>query len=224
MSISHPWSVSFEEARQIQQRLSEKVVLKDDFDKIEKILGVGVVFSGSQDEVFVGCVSFMFPELEMVNAISQKLKVGFPYTPGFFAFSAGPVILSAVKKMERPDLIIFPGRGIAHPRKLGLASHLGVWLDIPTIACSKTPLWREYPEPSSKKGAHVFMEGEKGELIGAVVRTKENVKPIFVTPGHRISIQTAVKIVLECSPRYRIPEPLRQAQILAKKMADNPGI
>jgi len=216
-SLSHPWSVSLDEARQIQQELSEKIVLKDDFEKLERILGVGVVFSRSQDEVFVGCVSFLFPELEMVNAISQKQKVSFPYTPGFFAFSAGPAILSAIKKIESPDLIIFPGRGIAHPRKLGLASHLGLLLDIPTIACSKTPLWRDYPGLSAKKGARVFVQGEKGEFIGAVVRTKENVKPIFVTPGHKISIQTTVKIVLECSPRYRIPEPLRQTQILAKK-------
>ena len=220
-SLSHPWSISFEKAKQIQQRLSEKVVRKDDLEKLEKIMGVGVVFSKSQDEFFVGCVSFLFPELEMVNAISQKQKVSFPYTPGFFAFSTGPAILSAIKKIERPDLIIFPGRGIAHPRKLGLASHLGLLLDIPTIACSKTPLWRDYPEPSSKKEAHVFVQGVKGELIGAVVRTKENVNPIFVTPGHRISTETAVKIVLECSPRYRIPEPLRQAQILTKKMAEN---
>jgi deoxyribonuclease V len=219
-SISHSWYVSLDEAKQIQKRLSGRVILKDDFKRIEEVLGVGVVFSKSQDEVFIGCVSFSFPELEIQKTAFHKQKISFPYTPGFFAFSAGPAILSAIEKMERPDLIMFPGRGIAHPRGLGLASHLGVLLDLSTIACSKTPLWRDYPEPSSKKGAHVFIEGENKKSIGAVVRTREERKPVFITPGHKISIQTAVRVMLQCSPRYRIPEPLRQAHILAKKMAE----
>jgi len=219
--ISHRWSVSLEEASQIQQTLSEKVILKDDFKKIEKVLGVGVIFSKRQDEVFIGCASFSFPELEIQKTAFHKQKISFPYTAGFFAFSSGPAILSAIKKVKKSDLIMFPGRGIAHPRRLGLASHLGLWLELPTIACSKTPLWKHYPEPSSKKGAHVFIRREDKKLIGAVVRTREGVRPIFVTPGHRISIQTAVRIVLQCSPRYRIPEPLRQAHILAKKMAES---
>lgn len=138
--------------------------------------------------------------------------------PGFFAFSAGPAILSALKKMERSDLIIFPGRGIVHPRGLGLASHLGVLLDLPTIACSRTPLWRDIPEILSKKGAHELIKGENEVPVGAVVRTREGAKPVFVTPGHKISVQSAVKIVLECSPRFRIPEPLRQAHIQAERI------
>ena len=220
-NIFHPWRVSLEEAKQIQQKLSGQVILKDDFKKIEKVLGVGVVFSKRQDEIFVGCASFLFPRLEIQKTAFQKEKINFPYTPGFFAFSVGPAILSAIKRMERTDLIIFPGRGIAHPRGLGLASHLGVLLNLPTIACSKTPLWKDYPEPSLKKGAYVFIEGKDKQLIGAVVRTREAKKPIFVTPGHKISIQTAVKVVLHCSPRYRIPEPLRQAHILAKRMTES---
>jgi len=219
-SISHPWCVPLEEAKQIQRRLSRQVVLQDDFKKIEKVLGVGVVFSKKEDEVLVGCVSFLFPELEIQKIAFQKERVCFPYTSGFFAFSAGPATLSALKKIERTDLIMFPGRGIAHPRRLGLASHMGVLLGLPTIACSKTPLWRGYPEPSSEKGAYIFVEGEDKKPIGVVVRTREGKKPIFVTPGHKISIQTAVKVVLQCSPRYRIPEPLRQAHVLAKKMAE----
>lgn len=116
---------------------------------------------------------------------------------------------------------MFPGRGVDHPRRLGLASHLGVLLDLPTIACSKTPLWSNFPEPSLKKGAYVFIPGENKQICGAIVRTKDHVKPIFVTPGHKISIQTAVKIVLQCSQNYRKPEPLRQAQILARKLTVN---
>lgn len=220
-TVSHSWRVSVDEAKQIQQRLSERVIVKDDFNRIEKITGVGIVFSRKQDKVFIGCASFSFPELRVHQTAVCRQKISFPYAPGLFAFSAGPAILSAIKKMQRPDLIMFPGRGIAHPRGLGLASHLGVLLDLPTIACSKTPLWKDYPEPSSRKGYHLFIKGEDKQLAGAVVRTRQDKKPIFVTSGHKISIQTAVKIVLQCSPEYRMPEPLRQAHMLARKMAQS---
>ena len=219
--VSHPWHVSVEEAKQIQQKLSERVIVKDDFNRMEKIAGAGVVFSRKQDEVLVGCVSLSFPQLEIEETAFRKQKVNFPYIPGLFAFSAGSAILSALKKIEKPDVILFPGRGIAHPRGLGLASHLGVLLDLPTIACSRTPLWRDYPEPSSMKGSHLFIEKEGKNLVGAVVRTREGKRPLFVTPGHRISVQTAVKIVLQCSPKYTMPEPLRQAHMLARKRPSN---
>ncbi len=216
MLVSHPWDVSFEEAKRIQRRLSDHVLLKDDFGKIETVLGIGIVFSRGQDQVFVGCASFSFPGLETRKTSFQRKKLKFPYIPGFFAFSAGPAVLSALNKIEKPDLIMFPGRGVAHPRGLGLASHLGVLLDIPTVACSRTPLWKEHPALSMNKGACLLVKGKDRRAIGAVVRTREGRNPVFVTPGHRMSAQTAVEMVLQCSPRYRIPEPLRQAHILAK--------
>jgi deoxyribonuclease V len=220
-TLSHSWQVSVDQAKRIQQRLSERVSVQDDFGKIERIAGVGIVFSRKQDEVLVGCVSFSFPDLEIQERASHEQKVDFPYIPGLFAFSAGPAFLSVLKKIEKPDLILFPGRGIAHPRRLGLASHLGLLLDLPTVACSKTPLWRDYPEPPSEKGSHLFIRGQDKQLVGAAVRTRDGKKPVFATPGHRISVQTAVKIVLRCSPKYRIPEPLRQAHILAKKRMED---
>ena len=216
-TLTHPWSVSIEEARQIQQCLSTKVILIDGFRKPRNISGVGIVFSERGDEVFVACIRFSFPEMRTLQTVLERQKVEFPYLPGFFAFSAGPAILSALEKMDGSDLIIFPGRGIAHPRGLGLASHLGVLLDLPTIACSKTPLWRDYPKLSPRKGEFVIMKGENEVLVGAVVRTRERIKPIFVSPGHKISVHSAVKIVLECSPKFRIPEPLRQAHIQAER-------
>ncbi len=223
-TLSHRWRVSLDEAKKIQQKLSRQVIPEDDFDKIERVLGVGVIFSKAQEEVFIGCASFSLPGLEVQKTAFHRERLSFPYTPGFFAFSAGPAILSALKRIERPDLIMFPGRGIAHPRGLGLASHLGLLLDLPTIGCSKTPLWRDYPQLSLKKGAHVLIKGERKKFTGAVVRTRQAKKPIYVTPGHRISVESAAKIVLQCSPRYRIPEPLRQAHILAKKVAEGDGI
>jgi deoxyribonuclease V len=215
---SHPWSVSLEEAKRIQENLSAKVILHDDFRKLQTVMGVGVIFSKGGDKVFVACVIFSFPEMKLLQTTFGRGKVRFPYTPGFFAFSAGPTIISTSEKMPKPDLIMFPGRGIAHPRKLGLASHLGVLLDIPTIACSKTPLWSEYPKLSPRKGEFVMMKDEDDNPIGAVVRTRTGVKPVFVTPGHKISVQSAVEIALECSHKFRIPEPLRQARILAERI------
>lgn len=220
-NCQHIWNVSIEEAKTIQKELSRFVITKDEFEKIEKILGVGVIFSQTDNKVSVACVSFSFPQLQILDQIVEKRNYDFPYVPGLFAFSVGPTILSLLNKIERPDLIIFPGRGIDHPRKLGLASHLGVLLDLPTIACSKRPLWKDHPEPSLKKGEHEFVQDKNGNPIGAVVRTRHKVKPIYVTIGHKISIQTAVKIIFECTTNYRIPEPLRQAHILAKKMAVN---
>ena len=213
----HRWDVSIEEAKNIQHELSRFVISKDGFKRIEKISGVGVVFSKDEDTISVACVNFSFPQLQVLDQIVQKRPCDFPYRPGLFAFSVGPAISSALKKIRRPDLIIFPGRGIDHPRGLGLASHLGVLLDVPTIACSKKTLWKDYPDPPAEKGARVFMEDEHGELLGAVVRTKEGVKPVHVTTGHKVCIQTAVKIILECSRKYRIPELLRYAHISAKK-------
>lgn len=217
LNHSHLWEVSIEEAKKIQEELSRFVVSKDEFAKIEKITGVGVIFSKDEDKISVACVNFSFPQLKNLDQIVEKRNYEFPYTPGLFAFTVGPAILSILNKIEKPDLVIFPGRGIDHPRKLGLASHLGVLLDLPTIACSKRALWKNYPDPSMEKGEHVFMEDKNGKLIGAVVRTKDKVKPIYVTIGHKISIQTAIKIILECSKNYRIPEPLRYAHMLAKK-------
>lgn len=220
----HSWNVSIEEAKKIQEELSGFVITKDEFarnlcleKRIEKIMGVGVVFSKDGDKISVACVNFSLPQLQILNQIVENRNYDFPYTPGLFAFSVGPVILSLLDKIEKPDLVIFPGRGIDHPRKLGLASHLGVLLDLPTIACSKRPLWKNYLDPPGGKGAHVFIQDEKGEPIGAVVRTKDKVKPIYVTIGHKISIQTAIKVILGCTPNYRIPEPLRYAHILARK-------
>jgi deoxyribonuclease V len=119
--------------------------------------------------------------------------------------------------MELPDLLIFPGRGIAHPRKLGLATHLGILLDIPTIACSKRALTRDYSEPNKREGSYEYIfEGK--EKIGAVLRSKKNIKPIFVSPGNKIYPDSCLKIVLPCCTKYRLPEPLRQAQILARKI------
>lgn len=212
--FKHPWNVSLDEAIKIQKRLSKYVKKKDDFEKIEKVAGVGMIFQ-KDAKIVTAVVIFSFPQLEVLKRIRKEGFSTFPYKSGFFAFSSGPSIISCLQEVEKPDLLIFPGRGIIHPQGLGLASHLGVLFDIPTIACSKRPLWKSFKEPEKGKGSFLFRE-EGGERIGAVLRSKSNTKPIFVTPGHRISCESAVEIILRCCTKFRLPEPLREARILAK--------
>jgi deoxyribonuclease V len=217
---SHRWDVSLEQAGKIQVELSKYLVLKDSFEKMEKIAGVGIIFSLAEDEIIVTLILYSYSELKLLEKIAKQSKVNFPYRSGFFAFSCGPAILSCLERIEIPDLMIFPGRGIYHPRKLGLASHLGVLLNLPTIACSKTPLWNINEDVDSRKGAYII-KSQGSERIGAILRSKENTKPIFITPGHKVSVKKSVEIILKCCFQYRLPDPLREAAILAKHFKES---
>ena len=211
---SHPWNVSLEEAQRIQEKLARYVITEDRFQKIGVVAGVGINFGPSS--LAVSIVRFTFPDLEKLDFVSGKFPLSFPYTPNFFAFSCGPAILSILEKVDLPDLLIFPGRGIVHPRKVGLATRLGILLDIPAIACSKRFLSRDYSEPEKRKGSYEYIfEGK--EKVGIVLRSRNNTKPIFISPGNKISVDSSSKIILHCCTKYRLPEPLRQAQILARK-------
>jgi deoxyribonuclease V len=212
----HPWDVDFEEAIRIQNELSPYVRLQDDFEKIEKIAGIGIAFTLSKNEIVVTSIEFSYPDLDVQKEGFEKSKMSFPYISGLFTFCAGRSILSIFRRCGLPDLAIFPGRGIAHPRRIGLATHMGILLDIPTIACSRTPLWNNYEEPETKKGSYTFYSEGK-EKIGATLRSKDNTKPIFVTPGHKISLESSIGIILNCCNKFRLPEPIRRAHILAKK-------
>jgi deoxyribonuclease V len=211
---SHPWNVSLEEAKKIQEELGRFVIKEDRFDKIRVIGGLGICFGSSS--LAVSLVRFTYPDIKKLDSVSEIHPLSFPYIPGFFAFSCGPAVLSILGKTQVPDLIIFPGRGIAHPRRIGLASHLGILLNLPTIACSKRALTQNYKEPEKNKGSYEYMlEGK--EKVGIALRSKNNTKPIFVSPGHRVSINSSLKVILRCCTKYRLPEPLREAQILARR-------
>ncbi len=211
---SHPWDVSLEEAQRIQKRLARYIIIEDQFQKLRIVAGVGINFGPSSFAVSI--VRFTFSDLKKLDSVSGKFPLLLPYTPNFFAFSCGPAILSILEKVGLPDLLIFPGKGIVHPRKVGLATHLGILLDIPTIACSKRALNRDYSEPEKRKGSYEYIfEGK--EKVGVVLRSRNNTKPIFVSPGNKISVDSSSKIILRCCIKYRLPEPLRQAQILARK-------
>ena len=145
-------------------------------------------------------------------------KISYPYIPGLLTFLEGPVLKKCFKALKiEPDIIIFDGQGIAHPRNMGIAAHMGILLDKPTIGCAKTWLYGEYKEPAKTQGAFSYLLDQKAKKIGAVLRTRDNVRPLFVSPGNKMDIDSAVEVILMCTKRYRLPEPIRLAHQLTEK-------
>jgi deoxyribonuclease V len=210
MKLIHSWKVNVNKAIRIQNILREKIVLKNAFSKIQTIGGADVSYS-NKETLFGTIVVFSYPDMEPLEDITIKGKAFFPYIPGFLSFREGPILIKAFEKLKtHPELLIFDGQGIAHPRGVGLASHLGLCLNLPTIGCAKTPLLKNFKNPGFSRGDYdmIFREGK---VVGAVLRTKENIKPIFVSPGHKIDLETSIQIVLNSCKGFRIPEPLRKA-------------
>ncbi|HBN10287.1 MAG TPA: deoxyribonuclease V [Cyanobacteria bacterium UBA8530] len=207
------FSLTPAEAIAIQQRDRHKVSLEDGFGKLEFIGGSDVSSSG--DDFFAAFVVLSYPELELVEVATAFGESPFPYIPGLLSFREIPILLEAWDKLSRrPDLVLVDGQGIAHPRRFGIASHLGVTLDLPTIGCGKSRLIGKYQEPGLNRGDSSVLS-DKGEEIGRVLRTKNKVSPLFISPGHKVSLGSAVSIVLSCCTRYRLPEPTRLAHLQA---------
>ncbi len=180
------------------------------------VAGVDAAFS--KEKVFAAACLFKYPALEFVEDAHSIMTLSFPYIPGYLSFREAPAVIGAVRGLKiRPDVVIFDGQGIAHPRGLGLASFAGVILDIPAVGCAKSRLIGAYTEPGLKKGSHSPLQ-YKNRTIGAVVRTRENKKPLFVSPGHRIDTEGAIEIVLACAKKFRITEPIRCADALCKRI------
>jgi deoxyribonuclease V len=212
----HAWNVSVNEAVRIQETLRQEVVLERAFSGLRSIGGGDVGYSKGGILLIGGVVVLSFPEMELLDAATAYGEIPFPYIPGLLSFREGPILIEAMKKLRvRPDVMIYEGQGIAHPRGFGLASHLGLWLDLPSIGCTKTPLLKDYITPGTSQGSFQWIEKE-GKKVGAVLRTREGVKPIFISPGHRIDLATSIQIVLAACRRFRIPEPLRRAHQMAR--------
>lgn len=225
MKKLHSWNLSYSRAREIQTELSGMVKFTPLKKKPELVAGLDCAFSKDGERIFAAVVLLQMPKLEFVETISASKKVTFPYIPGLLSFRESPVCLAAVEKLQRqPDLFIIDGQGIAHPRRLGLAAHLGLFLDQPTIGCAKSRLTGTYEEPTLDKGAYSLLKDEKGkqntrsEIIGAVVRTRTNIKPVFVSVGHKCLLEDAIKVVLDCAVKYRLPEPARLAHQAVSKL------
>ena len=205
----HSWDVTPEEARQLQNKLRTQVIQTDQFGTINTVAGVDIGLK--KDTAIASVVVLNFPKLQVVDSVVTASPVRFPYIPGLLSFREIPPLLTAFDQLQTlPDLIIVDGQGIAHPRRFGLASHLGLILDKPTIGCAKSRLWGKYTEPEPQQGAYTYLK-DKGEVIGAAVRTRTNVRVVYVSIGHRISLDSARMWTLACCRGYRLPETTRHA-------------
>lgn len=207
----HPWRISLNQARKIQTRLSSKVILRSSpsLHSLNIIAAVDTAYSKTQRKLFAAVALFSFPELCCLSCFSVECGEAFPYLPGYLSFREIPCYIQIFKKINGDvDLILCDGQGYSHPRRFGLACHLGVLLDKPSIGVAKSRLIGTYDEPSKEKGAYSSLY-DQGQGIGMVLRTRTNVKPLFVSPGHRIGFEDCRTVVLDCVGKYRIPEPLR---------------
>ncbi len=211
--LTHSWDVSPAEARHIQRQLRERVSIAPLDRQPEIVAGIDVGVKKKRARAAVVLLSY--PELTPVQAVTAEMTVSFPYLPGLLAFREGPVVLAAMERLEiRPDVLMFDAQGLAHPRRMGLATHLGILLDVPAVGCAKSRLCGTYVEPADQKGSWSPLMDED-QVIGAVVRTRSRVRPVFVSVGHRVDLETALSLVLNCAVRYRLPEPTRWAHRVA---------
>jgi deoxyribonuclease V len=207
------WPTTFEEARAVQEELRKKVVTHDALGEVRTVAGIDAGYEGELARAAVVVLSF--PSLAPLDYAVARRPATFPYVPGFLSFREVPAVLAAMEALRtKPDLLLCDGQGIAHPRRLGIASHIGVLLDLPSIGCGKSRLvGRNKPVPDTR-GAHVPLT-DRGEVIGAVLRTRPGTKPLYISPGHRVSLETALHYVMACTTRYRLPETTRAADKLA---------
>lgn len=207
----HSWSLAPREAIALQEQLRREVVADRPIDLEAIRLVAGVDVSVKEDRSQAAVVVATFPDFEPVETALAEGPTPFPYIPGLLSFREGPVLVEAFEKLRsEPDLFLFDGMGIAHPRRIGIASHLGLWLERPTVGCGKTLLTGRYRDLALDKGAEAPLR-DRGETIGVALRTRTGKNPMFISPGHLADIPTAAEAVLRCSPRYRLPEPIRLA-------------
>lgn len=209
----HPWELTPDEAVALQKELSTRLVIHDEFAvPLRLVGGVDVAYREDKSLAIAAAVILDAVTLQVRELVHAESGISFPYVPGLLSFREIPALEFALGKLTlRPDLLICDGHGIAHPRRFGLASHLGLLFDLPTIGCAKSSLrLRARQEPGLTRGSFSELVS-RGRAVGAVLRTRDRVKPLYVSPGHRVSIPTARKLVLKMCTRYRLPEPTRLA-------------
>lgn len=211
----HPWNISPAEAIAIQQQLRGEVEREDRLGPVRHVAGVDVGFEEGGGIIRAAVAVLGFPSLERVDHAIFRAPTRFPYVPGLLSFREAPAAIGALEKLAvTPDLLLCDGQGIAHPRRFGIASHLGLLCGIPSIGVAKTRLIGEPVEPPDRRGASVPLL-DHGETIGAILRSRPGVKPLYISIGHRISLATALDYVMACVTRYRLPETTRWAHLLA---------
>lgn len=215
---THPWNLTPKEAIKLQKSLRSRIR----FEKLRKepklIAGCDISYNKRSPTIYAGIVVLRYPELTIIEEATAITGTSFPYIPGLLSFRESPAVLEAWKTLHTtPDLLIVDGQGYAHPRRFGIAGHLGLLLDVPTIGCAKSVLTGRYEEPNKEKGSTSPLI-DKEETIGMAVRTRRNVRPVFVSAGHRITVGEAVNIILQSTTKYRLPEPTRRAHMLVNSI------
>lgn len=213
---SHPWDVTPKEAIRIQQALAGEVEATPLVEPVETVAGIDV--SIRDDTAQAAIAVLRLPELDVIDTATYRCEVPFPYVPGLLSFREMPAILPALEQLSvQPDVLMTDSQGLAHPRRFGLACHLGVLLDGPALGVAKSRLTGEPTgELDEEKGSRVPLVDD-GEPVGVLLRTRTDVNPVYVSIGHRMTIDDAIRITLACSPRYKIPEPTRQAHRLSRQ-------
>jgi deoxyribonuclease V len=207
----HSWDVDTVKARALQQALAREVNTKQRITRWATVAAADISYNKRDPGLYAAVVVVDAESLAVIEQVSVKSEARFPYVPGLLSFRESPAVLEAFALLKtRPDVVLCDGQGTAHPRRMGLASHLGVWLDLPTVGCAKSWLCGEFTLPGDGRGDWSPLI-DAGETIGAVVRSRPGVKPLFVSPGHRCDLQSAVAIVMSCIRTYRLPVPCRLA-------------
>ncbi len=229
----HSWDLSYSQARDCQKTLASKVWFTPLKKQPKLIAGIDCAFSKDGKKIIAAVVVLKLPDFFPIETVYALRKVTFPYIPGLLSFREAPACIAAVEKLKNePDLFIIDGQGVAHPRRLGLAAHLGLIFDKPTIGCAKSRLTGYFEDPPPEKGTYSFLKDKEStkrkasderratndETIGAVVRTRTNVKPVFVSVGNKCTLEDAIKITLGCTTKYRLPEPTRLAHQLVSRL------
>lgn len=222
----HSWNLSCSQAIDLQKRLASKVQFIPLKKPPKLIAGLDCAFTKNGQKIIAAAVVVKLPDFELIETTTALRKVTFPYIPGLLSFREAPTCIAAVEKLKKqPDLFLIDGQGIAHPRRLGLAAHLGLFFDKPTIGCAKSRLTGYFKDPPPEKGAYTLLKDKKSskldtsdEVIGAVVRSRSNVEPLFVSVGNKCLLKDAIKITLDCAIKYRLPEPTRLAHQTVSKL------
>jgi deoxyribonuclease V len=213
--LVHDWNLEPKEAIALQKRLRDQVIREDRIGTVERVAGIDVGFEDGGRITRAAVAVLSFPDLILADSALVRSPTRFPYVPGLLSFREAPAVLEALARLERPpDLILYDGQGIAHPRRFGVASHVGLLADVPSIGVAKTRLVGDYDMVPRDRGGWSALSAD-GEVIGAVLRTRAGVKPVFVSIGHRVCLASAVAWTMACTRRFRLPETTRWAHRLA---------
>ncbi|WP_019989439.1 deoxyribonuclease V [Rudanella lutea] len=214
----HPWDVTPTEAVALQQQMRQQIRIEPLTQPVRTIAGCDISFNKFEETVYAGIVVLNLADLSVLEEVGVISRATFPYVPGLLSFREAPALLEAWEKLQKaPDAVMFDGHGMAHPRRIGIAAHIGLFIDRPSFGCGKSVLVGKYDEPAPERGNWSPMR-HYGEVVGAALRTKNRVNPVYVSPGHRIDLPAAIELTLACDGGYRIPEPTRRAHNLVNAL------